>query len=122
MLINFEALCRYDNGAMIPRILKEVISGKGKPGTGSSSDQPTMTYEDFIWFILSAEDKKSHQSIEYWFRCVDRDGDGIITISDLEYFYEEQIERMHLSRISDLWKFDDFVCALYDVELILEWI
>lgn len=27
-----------------------------------------MGYEDFVWFILSEEDKTTDTAIEYWFR------------------------------------------------------
>lgn len=27
-----------------------------------------MGYEDFVWFILSEEDKTNDVSLEYWFR------------------------------------------------------
>ena len=34
-----------------------------------SSQQPgKMSYEDFVWFILSEEDKTSDTALEYWFR------------------------------------------------------
>jgi len=38
-----------------------------------------MSYEDFIWFMLSEEDKTTARSIEYWFKLVDLDNNGIIT-------------------------------------------
>ena len=37
------------------------------------------------------QDKAQPRSIEYWFRCLDRDGDGFITLDDLHCFYEEQV-------------------------------
>jgi serine/threonine-protein phosphatase 2A regulatory subunit B'' len=33
----------------------------------------------FIGFILSEEDKTTLQSIEYWFKIIDLDDNGIIT-------------------------------------------
>jgi serine/threonine-protein phosphatase 2A regulatory subunit B'' len=38
-----------------------------------------MNFEDFITFMLSEEDKTSQTSIEYWFKVVDLDANGIIT-------------------------------------------
>ncbi|KAJ2330567.1 Serine/threonine-protein phosphatase 2A regulatory subunit B'' subunit alpha, partial [Coemansia sp. RSA 2673] len=38
-----------------------------------------MTYCDFIWFLLSEIDKTSPTAVEYWFRCLDLDGDGVLT-------------------------------------------
>lgn len=37
-----------------------------------------MNYADFIWFMLSEESKNSRQSIEYWFKVIDLDSDGIL--------------------------------------------
>jgi len=51
-----------------------------------------MSYEDFIWFMLSEEDKTTARSIEYWFKLVDLDNNGIITYFlkySFSYFYLE---------------------------------
>lgn len=53
-----------------------------------------MGYEDFVWFILSEEDKTTDTAIEYWFRCADLDCDGVITPSEMWHFYEEQMKRL----------------------------
>ncbi|KAJ3348832.1 Serine/threonine-protein phosphatase 2A regulatory subunit B'' subunit alpha [Kappamyces sp. JEL0680] len=111
MLINLPSLLRYDNGAMTPAILSRVMQGCGKP-LAKGPKSAIMTYEDFIWFILSVEDKKTPQSIEYWFRCLDIDGDGVISLYELQQFYEDQYDRMMISRVSDVWKLEDFICSL----------
>ena len=38
-----------------------------------------MGFEDFMWYLLSEEDKTTRTSIDYWFRVVDLDNNGIIT-------------------------------------------
>lgn len=111
MVIDLQCLLRYDGGTMTPVILKRVIEGCGKP-SAKGPNSGLMTYEDFVWFILSVEDKKSPQAIEYWFRCLDLDGDGVISMYELAHFYDDQYDRMLCSRFSDVWKFDDFVCSL----------
>ena len=50
-----------------------------------------MSYQEFVWFILSEEDKGTSTAAEFWFRIMDRDGDGVITLEDLEFFYKEQV-------------------------------
>ena len=40
------------------------------------SSLPNRCYEDFVWFVLSEEDKASDVALGYWFRAVDVDGDG----------------------------------------------
>ena len=53
-----------------------------------------MSYQEFVWFILSEEDKGTSTAAEFWFRIMDRDGDGVITLEDLEFFYKEQVSRI----------------------------
>ncbi|XP_013882098.1 serine/threonine-protein phosphatase 2A regulatory subunit B'' subunit alpha [Austrofundulus limnaeus] len=73
-----------------------------------------MSYAEFVWFLISEEDKKNHTSIEYWFRCMDVDGDGILSMYELEYFYEEQCERMERMGIEPL-PFQDLLCQMLDL-------
>lgn len=110
MIVNYESLQGYDRGTMSPSILQRVIDGCGKPY--KKDGEARMTYEEFIWFILSVEDKETVQAIEYWFRCVDIDGDGVISLFEINHFYEDQYDRMMLSRGSDLWKLGDYICHL----------
>lgn len=61
-----------------------------------------MSYTEFVWFLLSEEDKLHPTAIEYWFRCMDMDGDGYLSMYELEYFYEEQMHRMEAIGIETL--------------------
>ena len=38
-----------------------------------------MNFKDFIWFMLSEEDKTTKRALEYWFKVIDLDSNGIIT-------------------------------------------
>lgn len=53
-------------------------------------------------------------SVEYWFRCMDMDGDGVLSMYELEYFYEEQCERMEGMGIEPL-PFQDLLCQMLDL-------
>lgn len=53
-------------------------------------------------------------SIEYWFRCMDMDGDGVLSMFELEFFYEEQCERMEGMGIEPL-PFQDLLCQMLDL-------
>ncbi|KAJ2718899.1 Serine/threonine-protein phosphatase 2A regulatory subunit B'' subunit alpha [Coemansia sp. Benny D115] len=74
-----------------------------------------MSYRDYIWFLLSEIDKTSPTAIEYWFRCLDLDGDGVLTVYELEYFYEEQACRMVEEVAGDMIMLDDLMCQLTDM-------
>ncbi|KAJ2781423.1 Serine/threonine-protein phosphatase 2A regulatory subunit B'' subunit alpha [Coemansia javaensis] len=74
-----------------------------------------MTYRDFIWFLLSEIDKTTPTAVEYWFRCLDLDGDGVLSIYELEYFYDEQLGRMEEDVAGDTILLDDLMCQLSDL-------
>lgn len=50
-------------------------------------------------------------SMEYWFRCMDLDGDGVISMYEMEFFYEEQVEKMEMLGIETL-PFQDCLCQV----------
>ena len=47
----------------------------------------------------------------YMTRCMDLDGDGVLSMYELEYFYEEQLQRMEQLGIETL-PFDDCLCQV----------
>ncbi|OWK60846.1 Serine/threonine-protein phosphatase 2A regulatory subunit B'' subunit beta [Lonchura striata] len=53
-------------------------------------------------------------SIEYWFRCMDLDGDGALSMYELEYFYEEQCQKLDNMAIEPL-PFEDCLCQMLDL-------
>lgn len=42
-----------------------------------------MGYEDFVYFILSEEDKTNNVSLDYWFKCIDLDCDGCLRANEM---------------------------------------
>ena len=45
-------------------------------------------------------------------RCMDMDGDGYLSMYELEYFYEEQLQRMEAIGIETL-PFEDCLCQVH---------
>ena len=70
-----------------------------------------MSYYDFVWFLICEEDKRNQTSVEYWFRVLDIDGDGVLSMYELEYFYNEQIELMKDRQI-EYMPFNDLLCQV----------
>lgn len=67
-----------------------------------------------LWCVTLCAFVISLSSIEYWFRCMDMDGDGVLFMFELEYFYEEQCERMERMGIEPL-PFQDLLCQMLDL-------
>lgn len=53
-----------------------------------------MSYQDFIYFMLSEEDKTSPNALRYWFHCCDLDGDRQLSPEEMRFFYRNQIHRI----------------------------
>ncbi len=107
MQIDTNALKAFDFGALTECVIEQVM-GKNV----HKALPPTMSYTEFVYFILSVEDKTSPSALEYWFRCLDVDGDGKISFFELHHFWQEQYRRMLEYGMTDPWKFDDFLCSM----------
>ncbi|XP_064194794.1 serine/threonine-protein phosphatase 2A regulatory subunit B'' subunit alpha isoform X1 [Anguilla rostrata] len=113
LFIDHKDLARYNDHASSNRIIERLFSGAVTRGN-SVQKEGRMSYADFVWFLISEEDKKNLTSVEYWFRCMDLDGDGVLSMFELEYFYEEQCERMEGMGIEPL-PFHDLLCQMLDL-------
>ncbi|XP_034433015.1 serine/threonine-protein phosphatase 2A regulatory subunit B'' subunit alpha isoform X2 [Hippoglossus hippoglossus] len=113
LYIDPKDLSRYNDHASSSRIIERLFSGAVTRGNAVQREG-RMSYAEFVWFLISEEDKKNPTSIEYWFRCMDADGDGVLSMFELEYFYEEQCERMERMGIEPL-PFQDLLCQMLDL-------
>nr|AYV89275.1 protein phosphatase PP2A [Tetranychus evansi] len=112
LIIDKEDLMRHNDAAISSRMIDRIFSGAVT--RGPVRRQGKMTYSEFVWFLISEEDKRHPRAIEYWFRCMDIDGDGYLSMYELEYFYEEQVKRMEALGIEAL-PFNDCLCQMLDM-------
>ncbi|GAY60742.1 EF hand family protein expressed [Citrus sinensis] len=110
--IDKENLIRYGNHALTYRIVDRIFSQV--PRKFTSKVVGKMCYEDFVYFMLSEEDKSSEPALEYWFRCIDLDGNGLLTPNELQYLYEEQLHRMECMAQEPVL-FEDVLCQIVDM-------
>jgi serine/threonine-protein phosphatase 2A regulatory subunit B'' len=110
-LLDAEDLLRYDDFALTPRVVERVMAGYGRPLRGPNG---MMSYEDFIVFLISEVDKTSATSQDYWFRVLDLDGDGVLSVTDLSYFFEQQKPRMQ-AMSQEIILFEDVLCQMTDM-------
>ena len=71
----------FDYNALTESIIEQVMA----KNVQHTKPVPIMTYTEFISFLLSVEDKSTPSAIEYWFRCLDIDGDGKISFFELKH-------------------------------------
>ncbi len=105
-------LLKYAEHSLSHAIVDRIFSVGPRPFGRASEDE--MTYEDFIYFMLSEEDKSNMTSVQYWFTCLDIDGDGVLTSADLKGFYAVQMHRMRCLG-HEVVPFEDVMCQMSDM-------
>ena len=110
--IDINDLSSYDDYALTSKVVERVIAGCGRPLL--SQVKGKMNYLDFVVFLVSEIDKAQGVSIDYWFNCIDLDGDGVITGYEMEAFFEEQKQRIQALSQEQI-TFIDILCQLADM-------
>ena len=80
-MIDRDDLLRYGQHGLTYRIVDRIF--QQAPRRFACQTPGKMGYEDFVYFILSEEDKTTDASLKYWHRCADLDDDGIVTAEDM---------------------------------------
>jgi serine/threonine-protein phosphatase 2A regulatory subunit B'' len=111
-LLDREDVVKLCNYALTYRIVDRIFAGACRPLHSGVPDR--VGYQDFIWLLLSEEDKTSETAIRYWFRGIDLDGDGYITPHEMEFFYKEQLHRMDCLA-QEVVQFEDILCQMTDM-------
>ncbi|KAI8994510.1 hypothetical protein BDB01DRAFT_736224 [Pilobolus umbonatus] len=126
LILSRSDLLRY-NGCALSNKLTDQLMVHGRIPAFTRNDpqcipffknNPALTYLDFIWLLLSDIDKSTPVAIEYWFKCIDSDGDGIITTCDLHELWQERLDRSYRtldSYFDDSIIFDDIICQINDL-------
>ncbi|CAF1341647.1 unnamed protein product [Adineta steineri] len=112
LLISRDDLAKHNNGAISNKMIDRIFSGA--VSNSQNMKEGKMSYYEFVWFLISEEDKRSPTSIEYWFRCMDLDGDGVLSMFELDYFYQEQVHKMEIYGI-EYMPFEDCICQMLDL-------
>ncbi|XP_051566179.1 serine/threonine-protein phosphatase 2A regulatory subunit B'' subunit beta isoform X3 [Myxocyprinus asiaticus] len=113
LYIDQRDLARHNDQAISTRMIERIFSG-AVTRDRKIHKEGRLSYADFVWFLISEEDKKTETSIEYWFRCMDLDGDGVLSMYELQYFYHEQCQKLDTMAIEPL-PFEDCLCQMLDL-------
>ncbi|CAI5717919.1 unnamed protein product [Hyaloperonospora brassicae] len=117
-LLNLDDLVRY-GGHALTRIIVDRIFERGRRPfarvqTLTAEEKKKMSYEDFIYFMLSEEDKSNPVSIRYWFELIDTNEDGVLRADEMRVFYRHQIHRMECLG-HEVVPFEDILCQMSDL-------
>lgn len=110
-ILTFEQLSSYNGYSLTNKVVERAFY---YIRFSDSKSYKKYTYQDFVWFMMAEEDKSFRKSIELWFRCLDFDGDGHLSPSDLFYFYEEQLFRMEYTLL-DVIPFENIYSQILDM-------
>ena len=73
-----------------------------------------MGFEDFVWFLLSYNDRLNEQSLNYWFKVLDISGEGKIMLSELEKFYRVIHQKREILQL-ETFEFSSIYCLIKDM-------
>jgi serine/threonine-protein phosphatase 2A regulatory subunit B'' len=96
-----------------PSVLDNPHDQEGAP-MAAAINRESLSYEDFIYFMLSEEDKANDVSVQYWFTCVDVDGDNRLNNMEMRSFYAVQLHRMQCMG-HEIVPFEDMLCQMMDM-------
>uniref|UniRef100_A0A8C4ZI42 Protein phosphatase 2, regulatory subunit B'', beta n=1 Tax=Gadus morhua TaxID=8049 RepID=A0A8C4ZI42_GADMO len=113
LFIDQRDLARHNDQTISNKMIERIFSGTVTRDRRVHREG-RMSYADYVWFIISEEDKKTDTSMEYWFRCMDLDGDGVLSMYELEFFYEEQCLKLEALGVEPL-PFEDCLCQMLDL-------
>ncbi|KAL7531569.1 hypothetical protein ACHAXR_008914 [Thalassiosira sp. AJA248-18] len=125
--ITREDLLKYGEHSLSHMIVDRIFDAAPRPFEGNDaasldengnvvrkSTRDFLTYEDFIFFMLSEEDKANEFSVRYWFTCVDVDGDDKLNNMEMRSFYAVQLHRMQCMG-HEVVPFEDMLCQMMDM-------
>ncbi|KEG09978.1 protein phosphatase 2 (formerly 2A), regulatory subunit B [Trypanosoma grayi] len=114
MLLSREDFMRYaPENVMNPIIADRTFNGVGRRAKCTAKNR--INYEDFVWFCLSEEDKSTPTAIRYWFRILDLDGDGVLSMYELRIFYEATRKTVMDFVPDGAAAFEDVICQIFDM-------
>ena len=111
-LIDKEDFSRYEGHALSRKAVDRIFDQV--PRKFKSGQEGKMSYEDFVWFMLSEEDKTTLRALHYWYKVIDLDENGVITPHEMDYFYEEQVHRLEYLNHEPIL-FVDLLCQMNDM-------
>ncbi|CCG28261.1 EF-hand domain-containing protein [Caenorhabditis elegans] len=107
-------LAQHAGGALVPMVVDRIFSGAVCTNPNRGQPVEDIGLAEFTQFLLAEEDKTHPTSIEYWFRILDLDGDGLVTLYDMELFHT-QVQRKLAAEGIDSMGFADVACQLIDM-------
>eukprot|EP01084_Bolivina_argentea_P203326 347295_1 len=114
--LNRDQLLRHGEHGLSSIIVNRIFDVGPRPFVepGSMRNVNYMSYEDYIYFLLSEEDKANEHSLKYWFTCCDVDGDGKLTHLDMKLFYDVQMHRME-GLGHEIVPYGDMISQMWDL-------
>eukprot|EP00529_Nitzschia_sp_RCC80_P014463 CAMPEP_0113503534 /NCGR_PEP_ID=MMETSP0014_2-20120614/34210_1 /TAXON_ID=2857 /ORGANISM="Nitzschia sp." /LENGTH=751 /DNA_ID=CAMNT_0000398537 /DNA_START=13 /DNA_END=2265 /DNA_ORIENTATION=+ /assembly_acc=CAM_ASM_000159 len=112
--ITREDLLKYGDHSLSHMIVDRIFDAAPRPFEEEKVDRDFLSYEDFIYFMLSEEDKSNDVSVRYWFNCVDVDGDSKLNNMEMRSFYAVQLHRMQCMG-HEIVPFEDMLCQMMDM-------
>ena len=115
--LNIDDFQRFNEHALSRPVIERIFQVGARAFTdGREGDfgRDGLSFSDFIYFMMAEEDKASEQAIAYWFKCIDLDGDGVLSPQEMQHFFRIQLNRV-TSYGQEAVLFEDVLCQMIDM-------
>ncbi|KAJ8331397.1 Serine/threonine-protein phosphatase 2A regulatory subunit B'' subunit alpha [Batrachochytrium dendrobatidis] len=106
---------RFENYSLSPLMVSRIFQWNQIRALQKPSNSTTMDFREFVVFIICVMGKTTDYALVYWFRCLDLDGDGVLSLMELESFWFNQTRR-----IREQYSLVDFFSIVSDMLLLGE--
>eukprot|EP01029_Cantina_marsupialis_P023829 TRINITY_DN60036_c0_g1_i1.p1 TRINITY_DN60036_c0_g1~~TRINITY_DN60036_c0_g1_i1.p1 ORF type:complete len:595 (-),score=187.51 TRINITY_DN60036_c0_g1_i1:354-2138(-) len=111
-LLSPQDMTRHNSYSLNKPIIERIFSGSAHKL--ACPKRGFIGFQDFIYFLLAEEDKGTEMSLKYWFRCLDIDGDGVLSPYELKRFYIHQQDQMRALG-QEVISFEDVLVQMTDL-------
>ncbi|KAI8335998.1 hypothetical protein EDC96DRAFT_603230 [Choanephora cucurbitarum] len=121
LMISANDLANYSGGLFSTKLIDQIMQYGRIPAFATREEQHgplRLNYLDYIWLLMSEIDKSTPTAIDYWFHCMDEDGDGLMTTMDLVEYWHAQDKKLRImfdGQSEDPILFENLICQLNDL-------
>jgi serine/threonine-protein phosphatase 2A regulatory subunit B'' len=113
-MLSKEEFGEYNNGALTPVFVDRLFE-EYRMYRSEATRHMEMDYKTFLDFVLAMNHKESPQSLAYFWKILDVDHKGYITLHTLNFFFKAVVQRMQQHEPNNQVRVEDVTNEIFDM-------